>query len=251
MIISIFKDIQITQFTRKGVTWHTPLNDIVGLSLYLLGTFENKNIKKILKYIKKDTIVIDIGANVGAFTIGILKKYPQIDQVVCYEPEKSNYINLNKNITENNLDSKTQTFNKFIGDGDTSRITSNYPLIHKGAKVKNIYHGLQGDYENVQKSKLEEIVFEENKNYLIKIDVDGYEANVMSAINEKLKYQPIILIEINKVLMTQNEIHELIDTFERNKYKFLYFNKLVSPRIILKDPRKIGLDIIAIPSHKS
>ena len=51
--------------------------------------------------------------------------------------------------------------------------------------------------------------------------------------------------------MTQNEIHELIDTFERNKYKFLYFNKLVSPRIILKDPRKIGLDIIAIPSHKS
>ena len=45
MIISIFKDIQITQFTRKGVTWHTPLNDIVGLSLYLLGTFENKNIK--------------------------------------------------------------------------------------------------------------------------------------------------------------------------------------------------------------
>ena len=73
----------------------------------------------------------------------------------------------------------------------------------------------------------------------------------MSAINEKLKYQPIILIEINKVLMTQNEIHELIDTFERNKYKFLYFNKLVSPRTILKDPRKIGLDIIAIPSHKS
>ena len=48
MIISIFKDIQITQFTRKGVTWHTPLNDIVGLSLYLLGTFENKNIKKFL-----------------------------------------------------------------------------------------------------------------------------------------------------------------------------------------------------------
>ena len=45
MIISIFKDIQITQFTRKGITWHTPLNDIVGLSLYLLGTFENKNIK--------------------------------------------------------------------------------------------------------------------------------------------------------------------------------------------------------------
>ena len=108
MFISIFKDIQITQFTRKGVTWNTPLNDIVGLSLYLLGTFENKNIKKILKHIKKDTIVIDIGANVGAFTIGILKKYPKINQVVCYEPEKRNFNNLKKNITENNFDSKTQ-----------------------------------------------------------------------------------------------------------------------------------------------
>ena len=213
--------------------------------------YQNLQRNASLEFLDQKRKAIDIGANVGAFTIGILKKYPKINQVVCYEPEKRNFINLKKNITENNFDSKTQIFNKFIGDGDTSKITSNYPLIHKGEKVKNIYHGLQGNYENVQKSKLEEVAFEESKNYLIKIDVDGYEANVMSAINEKLKYQPVILIEINKVLMTQNEINELVETFEKNKYKFLYFNKPVSPRIILKDPRKIGLDIIAIPSRKS
>ncbi len=249
IFIVFFKNIDINEFTRNGTTWHTPLNDIVGLSLYLKGSFEKHNIKKVSKYINNETTVIDIGANIGTFTIGLLKKYPEkIEQVISYEPEKNNYKNLKKNIKENKLVSKSQPINKFVGLGNVDKITSNYPLIHKGPKVKNIYYGLKGDYEGVQFSDLDEVNFQENKNYFIKIDVDGYEGEVMSAINKKLKFRPTFLIEINKVLMEIKEINHLVEIFEENNYKFVYFGIRFSPQIILKDPRKIGLDLIAVPT---
>lgn len=249
IIISFFRNIEINQFTRKGTIWHTPLNDIVGLSLYLFGSFEKHNIKKASKYIKKDTNIIDIGANIGSFTIGLLKKKPEyIKKIFAYEPEKNNYKNLMKNLRKNNYESKTETFNKFVGDGDTRKITSNYPLIYKGQKVQNIYYGLKGDYENVQFSNLDEIKFKEKENYFIKIDVDGYEEKVMASISKKLKFKPIILIEINKVLMSVKEVKNLVQIFIDENYKFIYFGFKMSPKIILKDPRKIGLDLIAIPN---
>jgi FkbM family methyltransferase len=248
IFISFFKNIDINEFTRKGIKWHTPLNDIVGLSLYLLGSFEKHNIKKVSKYINDETTVIDIGANIGTFTIGLLKRCPEkIEKIISYEPEKNNYNNLKKNIKENNLESKSEVFNKFVGLGNIDKITSNYPLIHTGPKVQNIFHGLKGDYKGVQFSNLNEINFNENKNYFIKIDVDGYEAEVMSVINKKLKFRPTILIEVNKILMDEAEIEYLVEIFEKNNYKFVYFGKKLSSKIIIKDPRQIGLDLIAVP----
>ncbi len=248
IFIGIFKNIDINEFTRKGIRWHTPLNDIVGLSLYLLGSFEKHNIKKVSKYINNETTVIDIGANIGTFTIGLLKRCPEkIEKIISYEPEKNNYKNLKKNIKENNLEFKSEVFNKFVGLGNLDKITSNYPLIHKGPKVQNIYYGIKGDYEGVPSSNLNEINFHENKNYFIKIDVDGYESEVMSVINKKLKFRPIILIEINKALMDEGEVEFLVEIFEKNNYKFVYFGKQFSPKIIMKDFRKIGLDLIAVP----
>ena len=248
IIISFFKDIETNQFTRKGTTWHTPLNDIVGLSLFLFGSFEKHNIKKASKYIKKNSHIIDIGANIGSFTIGLLKNNPEnIEKIFAYEPEKNNYKNLTKNLYENNYQIKTETFNKFVGDGGTKKITSNYPLIHKGPKVQNIYYGLKGDYESVQSSNLDEIKFKETKNYFIKIDVDGYEEKVIASISKKLKFKPTLLIEINKVLMSTEEVNNLIRILEEENYKFIYFGFKMSPKIILKDPRRIGLDLIAVP----
>ena len=69
-----------------------------------------------------------------------------------------------------------------------------------------------------------------------------------TAINKKLKFRPTILIEINKVLMNKEELGKLVEIFDNNNYKFIYFGILCSPKIILKDPRKIGLDLIAVPT---
>jgi FkbM family methyltransferase len=249
IFLSFFQNIEITEFTRNGVKWHTPLNDIIGLSLYLLGSFENHNIKKINKYITSETTVIDIGANIGTFTIGLLKRYPEkIEKVFAYEPEKNNYQNLQKNIKANGFKSEAQIFNKFIGFNDLDKITSNYPLIHEGPKLHNIFYALKGDYTDIPFSNLDEINFKEDKSYFIKIDVDGQESEVMSAINKKLKFRPTILIEINKVLMDKEEIKKLVEIFDNNNYKFIYFGVPVSPKIIFKDPRKIGLDLIAVPT---
>ena len=249
IFLSFFQNIEINEFTRNGIKWHTPLNDIIGLSLYLLGSFENHNIKKINKFITNETNVIDIGANIGTFTIGLLKRYPEkIEKVFAYEPEKNNYENLKKNIKVNGFEFKTDVINKFIGFSDVNKVTSNYPLIHEGPKVHNIFYKLKGDYTGIQYSDLDEINFKEDKNYFIKIDVDGQEAEVMSAINKKLKFRPTILIEINKVLMSKEELGKLVEIFDNNNYKFIYFGILCSPKIILKDPRKIGLDLIAVPT---
>ena len=52
--------------------------------------------------IKDPKVILDIGANIGAFTVAVARKFPHA-KVIAVEPEPSNFKQLEKNIMRNNL----------------------------------------------------------------------------------------------------------------------------------------------------
>ncbi len=57
---------------------------------------------KLLKYIKDNSIVVDIGAHIGIFSVFAAKLASNV-KVFCYEPSEDNYTLLKDNIAINNL----------------------------------------------------------------------------------------------------------------------------------------------------
>ena len=56
---------------RGGVRWCLDLNEGIDFSIYLLGAFEKSTAATLRSLVKPGDTVLDIGANVGAHTLGL------------------------------------------------------------------------------------------------------------------------------------------------------------------------------------
>jgi len=139
-------------------------------------------------------IFVDIGANIGKYTIMVGKKIK--GKVVAIEPEKRNFEILKTNVKLNNLNNiiliNSACFSKngqkkFFLDEIGTEASSFYQEKMQGSKTIM-----------VQTKKLDNILNESNIKQvdLIKIDVEGAEADVLKgAINTLKKYHPRIIFE--------------------------------------------------------
>ncbi len=134
---------------------------------------------------------IDIGANVGKYSI-ILAKNPNI-KVIAFEPDPYNLEALKFNIVLNNspvvikdiaLSNKKGTASFFLNPDNQG----NSSLLNSGQKGEEIF--VKTDtLDNVLKDNKERIS-------LIKIDVEGFEAEVLQGARETIrKFHPKIIFE--------------------------------------------------------
>jgi len=122
---------------RNNLKWNFFLNDAIGLSLYLFGSFEKKNISCFLRFLKKDTVVIDVGANIGLFCIPFYTEYSKlVSKVYAIEPDHINFNLLRKNINNNFLQDKILPRNLLITyDKKFNPAYSHYPLVKKKYQI--------------------------------------------------------------------------------------------------------------------
>jgi|TARA_Y100000310_G_C20684831_1_gene818289 FkbM family methyltransferase len=159
--------------------------------------------------IKKGDIVVDIGANIGAFSVYAAKKASN-GHVFAYEPDKENYSMVLKNKSLNNIDNLF-LFNLAISakKGTIDLCTSR---LNKGAH--SIYEA-----DSKKKIKVETITLKDiltaNKikrvNYL-KIDVEGTEYNIL------LNTPPEVIKKVDKIVL---EYHDFLN----HTYSYLDLKK--------------------------
>lgn len=182
-----------------------PERDII--QYYILRTghfFEEKYLDFVKsKYLYPGMTVIDCGANIGNHTV-YFAKICKASKVISFEAVPSTYNILKRNIELNELSDTVEIHNNALGD--TERMVS-----MKVETTENIggAHVVEGSDGSVKMIPLDSIGID-NKVDFIKIDVEGYEYNVLMGARGLIsKYKPIIMIEIwdqnfikvNKLLM--------------------------------------------------
>ena len=161
---------------------------------------------------------IDIGANVGVFTLLAAKQMGLNGIVICYEVNPVTYSSLVKNIERNNLQSLILPFN--VGLSDSSQLSYvTFQTNHSG-----VSH-LTADKEKgmpVVTSTWSDMIFLEkvigNRDVVIKVDVEGMELGVLRGIKsliEKIIVKKII-IEIDEENLsrygsTRQELYEFLE----------------------------------------
>lgn len=186
----IKNDKGISQHIINSLTWETHILDILS------------------KYIKPNTIFIDIGANIGCHSIGMLKKHNDI-KVVAFEPQPFMYNLLTYNLSQFEA-------NKYIchdcGLSDKDDVIystmPNYITDENPGGFGLQYNRIQTeDTISVQIKQLDS--FKYSNVSLIKIDVEGHENEVLTGSVETIKInKPIMIIEILGGTPYANGTHE-------------------------------------------
>ena len=164
--------------------------------------------------------VIDVGANFGYHSLIFSKNIN--GNVYAFEPQPQNYKLLKNNI-ENNKIKNIIHYNLACGNDN---LKVKMPIVNTSKKIN------MGDftpnftnehYELIDTKTLDEMDFP--KIDLIKIDVQGWEKNVINGSKELLnKYKPILIVEFeqHQLIKTNTSCEELFKLIRNNNYYIFY-----------------------------
>ena len=199
-------------------------------------------IDKILKQSKKSKLtVLDIGANIGEYSINLAKKNKNIF-FHCFEPMPLYYRLLTQNVALNKVQSQFELYPLAIGDkegsGVLSKRTENVQAFSNKSKINS-----QG--EKVEIVTIDSFVKSHHfKNIdFIKMDTEGNEYNVLKGAEQTLKkYHPTLFLEFDKQWLKRYNctLVEVYNFLKKVGYKSFYVvndrgvNALTDERTLIK-----------------
>ncbi len=164
---------------------------------FATGLYEKDLTKLFLEIVKDAMIIVDIGANIGYYTLLASRKIGPSGRVYAFEPDNRNYGYLVKNVSDNHGDNvvtvRKAVFNKIGVE----------TLIHEGGGERNwLQKGLEvHGATRVDTTTLDSYFASENWPLinLVKMDIEGSEAFALEGMRELSRKNPQmqLIVELN------------------------------------------------------
>ena len=222
----------------QGHTMFLDKHDNLGLSINpIYGESDTEFVKKV---IKKNDIVLDIGANIGYYSLIFAKLVGDSGKVFSFEPESENFKILKKNIEVNGYNNVILE-QKIVSnaDGKSTLYVSEKAGSHRIYKPDNYVESLEIESISmdsyIEKNNIKKINF-------IKIDVEGAELNVLQGIQKILDSNKHIILftefSPNQIKSCGLKPVDMINFLTNNKFK-IYFTQIKNNKTIFLDFEKI------------
>jgi len=189
-----------------------------------VGIHEFEHMAFLLHVSGKHDTFFDIGSNVGSYSIlasGVCKS-----KSICFEPITTTYKLLQDNIRLNDLQDLCVSYNVGVGSEVGSLFFS------KGLDTMNrvaVVQELSDEKEKVDVITLD-LLSEKFSATILKIDVEGYELNVLNGAKKLLESNLLhsIIIELNEYNAQDNStklIHEILSSHSFKRYRYKPFSR--------------------------
>ncbi len=181
-----------------------------------------------LKYIDKDRDFLDIGANIGFFSVGVAKRLDK-GRVLSVEPMPEVYDRLSRNVAGNGLSDKVILFNGALSDREGEAHIQYIPGMEEYSSLGDVRHpavsGKTALTVTVPTRKLDDLVAQHGLSpALMKIDVEGAEALVFSGAQHLLReFKPVILSELSNALLKPmgSSVQEIVGQLRGAGYRVI------------------------------
>jgi FkbM family methyltransferase len=162
------------------------LDDLDSSRLTRFGIYQPEETKLIKKLVKKKHIVLDIGANIGYFTLIMAK---QAKQVHAFEPETRNFEILKKNVELNHL-SNVKLHKVAVAE---TRAKTTLHLCDIGRGMHRIYPSqwCKEGITEVETVSIDDIIEDAD---FIKMDIEGAELGALKGMIKLLKKRNTTMI---------------------------------------------------------
>src|SRR6516164_9401357 len=118
---------------KHGImSWYNE-DELVGYALDLYGEYSEGEVEVFRKILKPGDIAIDVGANIGAFTVPMAKLVGGGGKIYAFEASEKNALLLRKNIADNDL-ANIEVIAKAASDGPGPLRVSSQDAYHAYSK---------------------------------------------------------------------------------------------------------------------
>lgn len=185
-----------------------------------VGLMEYEDMSFLLHYLHQDDLFFDIGANVGVYTI--LASKVKHANTVCIEPLPVTYEKLRDNIQINRLNNVTSLNIGLSYEKSKLHFTTDKDTMNGVALTSDA-----NNQEEVDVDTLDNIGKLYGVPRVIKIDVEGFEANVLKGAHKVLQDEKleVIIIELNgsgiKYGFSDDKIHNDLKKLGFNSFKYV------------------------------
>lgn len=229
-----YKDVPITINDYQMYVYDDQCQEIDSLSQRFIidRYYEPLTTKLFRQLVQSGMVVVDVGANIGYFTLLSSKLVGASGKVIAFEPDLRNYALLKKNLNIN--DCRNVVTNQNIVS-NTNKKTTLYRSSEKGS------HSIYKHEDSIASVEIDSIQLddyfskEETSIDVIKIDVEGAEVLVLEGmkrildINDKIK----IFIEFSPLRLKQSDfsVQEYLNQFFNHKFNYIYILDEAKTRI--------------------
>jgi FkbM family methyltransferase len=187
--------------------------------LFWYGYYEKALGDILKKIIKPGGVFIDIGANIGYFSLLIANNVPTA-KVISFEPARDIFLKLKENISINNIKNITP-FNAAIGEMNEEKELFISGADNLGMSSFQQPENFSGKKEIVQVLTIDDWFKRAGlaKIDVIKLDVEGSELSALKGMSEVLQsFKPMVIVEINPETLAMfglksATIHNYLDKF--------------------------------------
>jgi FkbM family methyltransferase len=185
-------------------------NDIGGpFNLINGGRYEEENTQLLLSFLQPDTVFLDIGANIGYFSIIVGRRLGRSGKIYAFEPHPKLYEILIRNRHVNNLSDRLSCVNSAISNHEGA-VTLQYPLLHLGGGHIGSVEEIAGHTAiSTDTRRLETLLGPNFRCDLVKIDVEGHELRVLEGMRTIVENSPDIKILFEKLVVDSGSENEL------------------------------------------
>lgn len=268
--VNIIDEIRLKNFTtyRPMETSHaghkfsifiSPQNGFIDKHIYLYGTYEPHILDLIAKYLKKEGTFVDVGANIGQHSMFSASIVGNGGKVYSFEPIPSIYEQLLDSVKINHFESIIETHNVALGE-ESKPETLYIEINNVGGSSIVGPHGKASEEITINIERGDDMLRDIQHIDMIKIDVEGYEYEVLSGMQKiLLQHRPIIILEFSgQLYITKGDKHgdKIISLLENIGYDLYdiedYMRKITSKNTFLSafSKDKAQCDILCLPKNK-
>jgi FkbM family methyltransferase len=188
---------------RYGPMMYRDNDMYVGRSYELYGEYSEHEIELLRTLIPRSTMVLDVGANIGALTVPLAQHVGEGGHVIAFEPQRLVWQMLTGNVALNDLRNVTPHYAAVGADRGIVEIPisdMDNEANHGGCSLRDA-HNPDVRTERVKILRLDDLHHAGllSSVSLIKIDVEGYEFDVIQGAEQTIKeHRPIIYSEADR-----------------------------------------------------
>ena len=208
----------------------------ISSELLMFKTHEPLTTKLLSKELKKDMVCLDVGGNIGYYTLFESNIVGENGKVIAIEPSPPNFQHLKKNLEIQNTEN-VDAYNFAAGDKDGE---INFLVYEESNGSFTIPDGettdLPGELIKVQAKRLDTFLNELKQEHVdfVRMDVEGYESHIIEGMTNTIKKsKPMFQIEVHASIMGKEGTKKFLKTFQDFGYEAKYYV-----------PRDIDLPII-------
>jgi FkbM family methyltransferase len=166
--------------------------------LFWYGYYEKPVARLLERLTERNGIILDIGANIGYFTL-IAAKKAKAGKVFSFEPVKELFQSLQKNVDENNL-YNVDINQVAIGEDDKDGVIFISGSENLGMSSLRPPENFAGVSQPVKTICIDNWAIEKNIQTIdiIKLDVEGSELLALKGMDQTITtFKPVLIVEIN------------------------------------------------------